>query len=75
MIDEVRERPSLSEAIADLKSLGVSPGLMRHVIRRFAVERDIVIEDVPILDADLVRFRKRRIHCSRKIWPPLDAED
>ena len=75
MIDEVRERPSLSEAIADLTSLGVSPGLMRDVIRRFAVERDIVIEDVPILDADLVRFRKRRIHSSRKIWPPLDAED
>lgn len=58
---EVRERPSLSEVIADLQSLSVSKNLVSEIVRRFASETDIVIDDVPILDAGLWRFRKRRV--------------
>ena len=74
-VNEVRERPSLSEVIADLQCLGVSQEVMKGVVRRFAVERNIVIEDVLILDNDLMRFRKRQVNSSYNIWPRLDVED
>jgi hypothetical protein len=45
----------LSAVIAALKSLGITQDLLSDIVRRFGAERQIIIDDIPILNADLWR--------------------
>jgi hypothetical protein len=57
---DIRHHDRLSEIISDLYALGIAESIVDDAIRNLITDSETTLEDVPITDKDLERFRRRK---------------